>query len=737
MNVPQIKRQRKRGIRLDQIPSESLLENCEISSLVRLRTVNRDLLLAIEGWAKHVCEGKNWHRGDGLSSWVERLGRKVCVLNELSFVCLEDRKIRKVEETPTSTKRRIITRSQANFPPLLRDEGIRIIDSEQEEDLVVASFSPHGSCLQIEQAGRYFVCGQSEDSTIDTNRLVTNREKQRLICENRIPRLSFQVRVTEENKEASFLISSIYCGVATASWVRNRQARAQAVRTCDAWLLDLRRGRFVHAYPSYDRRVAALRGPNRARALASTDDVIRSNDILGIQVFKDSVLFYKNGNRLAFGCGGKPTELHDFQDDLYLRLGAETAGWGRALPQNEPLVPVLEIHARSSSRDDQRCRLQIEIAHWSGPATHYEHQWLAQKHAPSFSQCGPRFPPMAMSPARLRCRRHSQNIGISYLYEFWHRFLFALCRSPQTRAFVAALPSILGLLQLCLDLGALMSNDNHRILRSSFNAFALSVAVSSVWKMHFYDPRRPQRSRRGIRILLRLHFAKCVAIAAFVAFVIEPWLIHSHYELSACDSATITTAAWLTAELAFELSLQAATLIGACRRNYISQPLTTIGARLPPDNNFRISTTRISATNNIIRQAGNQPRAVTQTANLRTPEFSIAASLRNFPTGYDSAFTTASVIVQFFAMIFLVPGSAQIILAFWSDHVRTTPAPLLLPIMSNSILLNIQGLFLAITYPFVAAWWCFSVFLRFGLLVFGLHTLFGFEDFNTPGWLLG
>ena len=42
-----------------------------------------------------------------------------------------------------------------------------------------------------------------------------------------------------------------------------------------------------------------------------------------------------------------------------------------------------------------------------------------------------------------------------------------------------------------------------------------------------------------------------------------------------------------------------------------------------------------------------------------------------------------------------------------------------------------------VAYPVLGAWAAFTAFVKFAFVVFALNTLAGFEDFDSPGWLLG
>ena len=57
------------------------------------------------------------------------------------------------------------------------------------------------------------------------------------------------------------------------------------------------------------------------------------------------------------------------------------------------------------------------------------------------------------------------------------------------------------------------------LFRRAADSIALSLAVSAVWKCHFYDRRRPRRTRRGLRKLLQMHLLKCFGVALAVALL--------------------------------------------------------------------------------------------------------------------------------------------------------------------------------------------------------------------------
>ena len=73
------------------------------------------------------------------------------------------------------------------------------------------------------------------------------------------------------------------------------------------------------------------------------------------------------------------------------------------------------------------------------------------------------------------------------------------------------------------------------------------------------------------------------------------------------------------------------------------------------------------------------------------------------------------------AMMVLVPG-------------RGSP-----PIRGGRAFVGAHGHWLVavVAYPVLGDWAAFTAFVKFAFVVFALNTLAGFEDFDSPGWLLG
>lgn len=550
-------------------------------------------------------------------------------------------------------------------------------------------------------------------------------------------RLSFKVRVGDRKKGAP-LKSSVYVGVATRAFSEVTTSQEvvtrpppQAVRSSDAWLVDLRRGRFVHAYPEYDRRVAATRGMARARALASTDEVAKSGDVVGVRVVDDSVFFYKNGSRLAFGCGGGVFTQSRQQEPPHGGALGDHLGWGRPLPNRfldeDHLVPVVEVHAKPDAQNS--VDLELEIANWN-PDSGDDEPFFA--HVENID-----------APTVTLRRRFDQNDSetslmtpppTTWVTRLVGSFPWVLSKRRETslrrcaRSLVARVPAAVGLAQLSLDLVSLaLKADEVRSVRAFCDAFALSVAVSTVWKTHFYDHRRPRRSRRGLRILLKVHLFKCIALAVVAAGYLEPrfakaLVVVDDHDVTPCaralPRAVAAAAAWLVAEVAVECFLQVIAFLDACRR----QVLASTQRHVLPSICGRF----FDAVAPIFVQ-----RTEARPSNLLRPP-GLAAALRNFPVGHDSLAATARAVVRFFFMIFIVPGSASLVLALAKDRFLAGCA---IPVDAH--LLDAADLVKALFYPMIAAWWCFALFVKFGFLVFGLHALCGFEDFYAPGWLLG
>ena len=728
--------------------------------------------------------------------------------------------------------------------------------------------SDDGSSVRIRTPGRYLVCATPEPSAVD----VANKKRGRqdlvvVVPPKKRQRLAFKVRV-KDNPEANgaALRSSVYVGVATRAFCEvsslpssdvgaEPAARPvhQAVKSSDAWLVDLRRGRYVHAYPDYDRRVAATRGVARARALASTDDVVASGDVVGVKVVDQSVFFYKNGSRLAFGCGGgvvAPVAPRLQQDQLQNQNNLAWAhdylydhlGWGRPLPRADDqnfifdppadddddavprhsrgtdLLPVIEVHAKARPEDGV-CDLELEIASWN-PDDHddcffpdddttkrtlrtrppqmslvrqddddddddYHHHQEAttQQEKSLFLDFQGRREEEVSSLAADECAKTRNNLflpGRKNALSLVSRFMTPSRGKRKTlrtvsRSLLARLPAAVGLGQLTLDLASLALSPSHfRSLRGFCDAFALSVAVSTVWKTHFYDHRRPRRSRRGLRILLKVHLFKCVALALFAAFYLEPRFFRSSQSLflpatslqdddddddcaRTLPRAMSAAAAWLVSEIAVEICLQFVAFLEACYRKislcamvsgralvldgsrYVSLLGTSLVHQQPPPPEQQQPQQSETNNNNTNNNNGNNTGLLGRSSQTRRQRSlargqGLAAALRNFPVGHDAPLATARAILRFFFMIFLVPGSASLVLALAKDRFLNDCQVLQ---DADPFLLDATSLLKSVFYPVVAAWWCFALFVKFGFLVFGLHALCGFEDYYAPGWLLG
>lgn len=374
-------------------------------------------------------------------------------------------------------------------------------------------FSEHCSAVEISKSGRYAIAGLAEPALLVSKR---RRSWTRETCaKRRKVELCFEARVLESSSSQR---SSIYVGVAERSWILESEP-GRAVRSDRAWLLDLRRGRYVHDYPRYDGRVASFHGTDRARLFATTDDVVRNGDVLGVCVRGDCVEFYKNGARLAFAAGGEahPVPLPDAGVPDALRHPRDRVGWGRPIPTDADLVPIVEVHARLD--DGTPSSLKLELCAWDPRGSERFHRSR-----------------VLQVPGRNALPR-------SKIPSFWLLMRGAIY-----------LPALAAVAQLGLDLFGLAGGlpRSSTGVRAFADSFALSIAVSAIWKCHFYDRRRPRRSRRGLRSLLKVHFFKCLLVAA-VSSALTP----RHPDGPVVDAATAFVL-WLTCELASELAFHTA-----------------------------------------------------------------------------------------------------------------------------------------------------------------------------------
>ena len=309
--------------------------------------------------------------------------------------------------------------------------------------------------------------------------------------------------------------SSIYVGVATKRWARTRGA-AQAIRSEECWLLDLRRGRFVHSFPAYDQAARAAHGA-RARYHATSDDTVVEGDVLGVRVIDGAAHFFRNGRRLAFSAGGRGS--NQLQD----------AGWGRPT-LSQDLVPIVEVHAREPDDDDEAMApLALQLGAWRPPPYYHGQSLQARRilgddpvrrfNTGEFADV---WPSITNDPA---LRDITQPVPERDQLTF-RSLRIVIC------SVLPLLPLIAGLSHTLLDVGGFgigVACATWRpapilwllglLFRRAADSIALSLAVSAVWKCHFYDRRRPRRTRRGLRKLLQMHLLKCFGVALCVALL--------------------------------------------------------------------------------------------------------------------------------------------------------------------------------------------------------------------------
>lgn len=637
-------RRRRRVVGLLEVPKDAVtvvLAYCDAETVVAVRSSSLVLREWCEDWAQGEITSRGWRMADGLGSFVERLATRVCVFEPASL-----------RATVPSGKRGAV-------------------------------FSPHASRVDIRSSGRYLVAGLQEPSLLPKKRSALAWE---LSSKRRRSRdVSFELVVSEPRP-----LSSIYVGVADKSWIGCDQ---RAVRSDRAWLLDLRRGRFVHDYPAFDSSVAEAHGSERAKLFATTDDVVRDGDRLGVRLGGEGVLhFYKNGRRLAFAAGGR--------DD-------RASGWGRPIPLDADLVPVVEVHARL----DRTSVLKLRLRAWG------------ERSASFAARVAPHAPGLA---------------GLASF--FWDLAGLAGAAPSRTKAFCDAL--------------------------------ALSVALSALWKAHFYDRRRPRRSRRGLRTRLQTHMAKCLLVAAATA-------LFASTHPSPVDRAHGNLNRWLCFELAAEL---------ACLRCFVADraPATSCGFLkfllfiylLPGAAAVLVALTAESAFSPAACSRRHDAPAALFLESASTFVGDLDAEIQqwqtqNHPTliqAIDDALKVRTVEVRVFdAALATRRGLAA--------EVAKTAAGLLPVLACHSSCFDVFGTYLKVTpfafdragsldlgasplhvawldlplrclrgtdalfplrvavYLAFSSWVIFALFVKVTLLMFGVTTLFGFDDFGFPGWL--
>ena len=812
--------------RVPDCASQELLSYLDAPDLARLGETCAFWRCAVRLFAEAVVDRQGWGLSDGVGA-VERLATEVCTFDAESFRAVGGGapRLRSARRRGTAEVLRVAQRAA---PP-------GDVSGDRARGSVAAVFSEHGSKLVVREPGRYRVSGRVEpclrtdsprgprkrprgDDAAEGRLVVAARAAARAIHpgpaddRNVRPRLApaaaaerlcFQVRVLESGPP----LSSIYVGVATRRWARGRSA-SQAIRSDECWLLDLRRARFVHGFPSYDRAMAAAHG-DRARQHATTDDVVETGDVLGVRVVGGSAHFYRNGRRLAFSAGGRadlrpgaaappanagaaPPDDDAARaardDDLGVAGPRFDVGWGRPIPRDVDLVPIVEVHSRAQApADAPRPRhLALEVAAWDAPV------WceaaggrLAQRATEDSNNFGsrpaPRRPATGDFPGDGDAWRPVEVAAAALLRVAGPRAarrLRAASKRCRVLAQVAAVsllplaPLTCGVAQVALDLSGFalalafaapeLAGPADALARrpaalslilgaKAFgDAFALSLACSAVWKCHFYDRRRPRRARRGLRTLLRCHLFKCVAVACAVACAPVGFHLAGAEELRRSDwddgggdvcldaprwvherrcgdddpRAGLTLLAWRRLEVAF-----GALGLGGGAVHVVALDLRGLGGGLDgalvASFWHRGGALGAAATCLLWLFAEVATESAFQAYRVLR-DSKLAANLCNFPLGDTPHARTASMraVLKLYAMMCFIPGSASPLLALAANHAAGD--------------LRLPGFPLhLVVYPATACWLAFVIFVKFAFVVFGLNTLSGFEDYDVPGWLLG
>ena len=227
---------------LDRTPEGALYQifsHVEAEDLARLSCASSKLRIGSENFAQLQVKQREWRLLDGATA-TERLASEIVYFDADAFraVGRDAPRLRSARRQGSRARLRVA-------PPPGSTRATR------SNNVPVAAFSEHGSLMKVQRPGRYRVSGVVEPA-LKRRRLNPEDEARR-------ERLAFQVKVAAVDPR-----SSIYVGVATKRWARTRGA-AQAIRSEECWLLDLRRGRFVHSFPAYDQAARAAHG--RASAL--------------------------------------------------------------------------------------------------------------------------------------------------------------------------------------------------------------------------------------------------------------------------------------------------------------------------------------------------------------------------------------------------------------------------------------------------------------------------------------
>lgn len=689
-------KQRPQRPYLDRTPEGVLfqvLKYVEAEDLARLSCAAPRFRLATERFATLLVKQKEWRLLDGATA-AERLASEICYFDADAFRAVG----RDAPRLRSARRRGSRARLRVAPPP-------GVARATRAANVPVAAFSEHGSLMKVQRPGRYRVAGVMEPS-LKRRRL--NEDEQRR------ERLAFQVKVAAVDER-----SSVYVGVATRRWARTR-GTAQAIRSEECWLLDLRRGRFVHGFPAYDQAARAAHGA-RARYHATSDDCVVEGDVLGVRVVGGAAHFFRNGRRLAFSAGGRglpagPQPHHQIHD----------TGWGRPIPLSLDLVPIIEVHAREPEDAVSMAPLALQLGAWRPPP--YCH--------------GQNLRPQ-ISPVIEEARRCATGV----LPDVWRQvatdpaLMDVVVPEPKPACTVSIfsvafcsvlplLPLVVGLGHTLLDVGgfALGVLCTHwrpaplvwalgLLWRRAADAVALSLAVAAVWKTHFYDRRRPRRPRRGLRRILQYQMLKCAGVALAVALLPSAITLHR-------DAATL------------EVYLDARGLLGPHTRIVagVTGSLTalkqgvvlTLARGLPFGRTLVLRWALRSGWRGAMQTCERWVLVEASAEGLlqlgrKVWNSKLAACLCSFPGGESARARRASyrAVAKLYAMMVLVPGSAAPLLYAAAEHVASGARP--------------HWLVAVVAYPVLGAWAAFVAFVKFAFVVFALNTLAGFEDFDSPG----
>ena len=479
---------------LDRTPEGALYQifsHVEAEDLARLSCASSKLRIGSENFAQLQVKQREWRLLDGATA-TERLASEIVYFDADAFraVGRDAPRLRSARRQGSRARLRVA-------PPPGSTRATR------SNNVPVAAFSEHGSLMKVQRPGRYRVSGVVEPA-LKRRRLNPEDEARR-------ERLAFQVKVAAVDPR-----SSIYVGVATKRWARTRaRPRPSGRKSAGCWIYE-GVDSCTRFRPMIRPREAAHGA--RARYHATSDDTVVEGDVLGVRVIDGAAHFFRNGRRLAFSAGGRGS--NQLQD----------AGWGRPIPLSQDLVPIVEVHAREPDDDDEAMApLALQLGAWRPPPYYHGQSLQARRilgddpvrrfNTGEFADV---WPSITNDPA---LRDITQPVPEREQLTF-RSLRIVIC------SVLPLLPLIAGLSHTLLDVGGFgigVACSTWRpapilwllglLFRRAADSIALSLAVSAVWKCHFYDRRRPRRTRRGLRKLLQMHLLKCFGVALAVALL--------------------------------------------------------------------------------------------------------------------------------------------------------------------------------------------------------------------------